>query len=253
MLSLGLEIGTMALAARRKWQPQSLFAAGGAGALYDASDLSSLFQDAAGTVAVTAPGQPVGRMLDRSGNGCHLVQATPANCPEYRRDAAGRGYLFSDGAGDILQAGFNGWAAPSALYWAGKSTASSAAGIVGIGVQYNATACRFGTLGTAIWTAAVPTADNRESLASAAGGFSALALRGVRASASLIEAVHNGVVTAAAAPAASLGTARTGQICLGSTGYQGEFYTGLLIARALSSTEASRLFGWMAQRAGISV
>lgn len=53
-----------------------LFGAGQQGAFYDPSDLSTLFQDSAGTTPVTAMEQPVGRMLDLSGNGNHAIQAT---------------------------------------------------------------------------------------------------------------------------------------------------------------------------------
>jgi len=44
----------------------SLFADGEEGAWYDPSNLSTLYQDAAGTTPVTALGQPVGLMLDKS-------------------------------------------------------------------------------------------------------------------------------------------------------------------------------------------
>lgn len=54
----------------------NLFGGGEQGAWYDPSDLSTLFQDAAGTVPVTAMEQPVGRMLDKSGRGNHAFQAT---------------------------------------------------------------------------------------------------------------------------------------------------------------------------------
>ena len=42
------------------------FAAGEQGAWYDPSDLTTLFQDSAGTTPVTAVEQPVGLMLDKS-------------------------------------------------------------------------------------------------------------------------------------------------------------------------------------------
>lgn len=45
---------------------RSLFSAGEPGVWLDPSDLSTLFQDAAGTVPVTAVGQPVGLILDKS-------------------------------------------------------------------------------------------------------------------------------------------------------------------------------------------
>ncbi len=46
--------------------PAELFTTGVNGAWYDPSDFSTLFQDAAGTTPVTAVGQPVGLMLDKS-------------------------------------------------------------------------------------------------------------------------------------------------------------------------------------------
>ena len=50
----------------RLFTPASLFAAGEVGAWYDPSDLTTLFQDSAGTTPVTAVEQPVGLMLDKS-------------------------------------------------------------------------------------------------------------------------------------------------------------------------------------------
>lgn len=49
-----------------RFSPLSLFAASEPGFLYDPSDLSTLFQDAAGTTPVTAAGQSVGLVLDKS-------------------------------------------------------------------------------------------------------------------------------------------------------------------------------------------
>jgi len=68
--------------------PASLFAGGIAGAWYGPSDLSTLFQDSAGTTPVTAAGQPVGLMLDKSGNGNHASQATAAARPTYQTGPA---------------------------------------------------------------------------------------------------------------------------------------------------------------------
>jgi hypothetical protein len=61
-----------ALARRRRrggeFSPAVLFASGEQGVWYDASDLTTMFQDAAGTTPVTAVEQPVRVMLDKSGN-----------------------------------------------------------------------------------------------------------------------------------------------------------------------------------------
>ena len=66
------------------FSPASLFAGGIAGAWYGPSDLSTLFQDSAGTTPVTTAGQPVGLMLDNSGNSNHATQATAAARPTYQ-------------------------------------------------------------------------------------------------------------------------------------------------------------------------
>jgi hypothetical protein len=82
--------------------PASLFAFGEQGAWYDPSDLATLFQDSAGTTPVTAAGQPVGRMLDKSGRGNHATQATSASRPTYMIDGTGRPYLSFDGVDDSM-------------------------------------------------------------------------------------------------------------------------------------------------------
>ena len=56
------------------------------GVWYEAGDLATMFQDAAGTLPVYAPGQgqvdpPVGRILDKSGRGNHAAQATTTSRP----------------------------------------------------------------------------------------------------------------------------------------------------------------------------
>lgn len=78
--SLGIEMGlrnrcllTAAISA--------IFAGGTQGVWFDPSDMSTLFQDSAGTTPVTSVEQPVGRMLDKSGNGNHATQATAGARP----------------------------------------------------------------------------------------------------------------------------------------------------------------------------
>jgi hypothetical protein len=51
------------------------------GALFDPSDMTTLFQDAAGTIPVTAVEQPIGKILDKSGNGYHATQSITASRP----------------------------------------------------------------------------------------------------------------------------------------------------------------------------
>ncbi len=51
------------------------------GAWFDPEDLSTMFQDTAGTTQVTALEQPVGKWLDKSGNGNHATQSITASRP----------------------------------------------------------------------------------------------------------------------------------------------------------------------------
>lgn len=66
--------------------PLDLFASGEEGVWYDPSDLSTLYQDEAGTIAVTQDGDPVGLMMDKSGNNNHATQSVGSSKPVYRTD-----------------------------------------------------------------------------------------------------------------------------------------------------------------------
>lgn len=99
-LALDLSLETAALfggASGYSGVPVSL----GALAWYDPSDLSTMFQDSAGTTPVTADGDPVGLILDKSGNGLDLSQGTAAARPLYKT-AGGLHWLQLDGVDDKL-------------------------------------------------------------------------------------------------------------------------------------------------------
>jgi hypothetical protein len=74
-------VGSLTLAQR----VSAMFSRGEPGAWYDPSDMSTLFQDSAGTTPVTAVEQPVGLMLDKSGRGNRAIQATTTKRPIYSR------------------------------------------------------------------------------------------------------------------------------------------------------------------------
>lgn len=71
-------------------------------AWYDPSDLSTMFQDTAGTTPITADGQAVARINDKSGNGNHLMQSTAGQRPLYKT-SGGKSWLLFDGSDDFLQ------------------------------------------------------------------------------------------------------------------------------------------------------
>lgn len=82
---------------------RKLFANGEQGFAYDPNDLTTMFQDAAGTVPVTGVGQPVGLIRDKSGRGNHASQTQAAMRPILQRDAiTGAYYLAFDGTDDFL-------------------------------------------------------------------------------------------------------------------------------------------------------
>ena len=83
------------------FDPVLLFADGGQGVFYDPSDLSTMFKDSAGTQPVTADGDPVGLIKDRSGNGNHAIAPNSAARPTYRTDGVLH-WLQFDGVDDFL-------------------------------------------------------------------------------------------------------------------------------------------------------
>ena len=84
--------------------PAELFDNGELGAWYDPSDLTTMFQDSAGTTPVTADGQPVGLIRDKSGNNNHASQSVANKRPTYRQVGAER-WLDFDGVDDSMFTG----------------------------------------------------------------------------------------------------------------------------------------------------
>jgi hypothetical protein len=88
-----------------RFSPRDLFAGQIAGAWFDPSDLSTIFQSgtrASPGTPVSAVNDPVGLILDKSGNHLDLSQATSTKRPTYQVDGNGFGYLQSDGVDDFL-------------------------------------------------------------------------------------------------------------------------------------------------------
>lgn len=107
--------------------PLLLFQAGEQGAWYDPYDMTTLFQDSAGTIPVTASGQVVGRILDKSGRGNHATQPLAASKPIFR-DVGGLRYLEFDGADDFISvAGIDFTATDAITIWCGARKQSDAA------------------------------------------------------------------------------------------------------------------------------
>lgn len=93
---------------RLEFSPANLFTAGVDGAFFEIADTQTLFQDDAGSTQVTAAGQSVGLVLDKSGNGNHASQTIELLRPKYQVSPA---RIVSDGLDDVIA-----WVAPSATY-----------------------------------------------------------------------------------------------------------------------------------------
>ena len=140
------------------------------GAMYDPSDLSTLFQDDAGTTPVTADGQPVGLMLDLSGNGNHATQDTAASRPLYRTDGTLH-WLEFDGVDDFMECTLAGMDAQTHMAGTAvrRAAASSAAGDYwGNRIANNGRICRLRSTNDMLYAhVANPDADIIDSISDA--------------------------------------------------------------------------------------
>lgn len=111
--------------------PVLLFSNGEQGMWYDPSDISTMFQDSAGLTPVTGANQPVGKILDKSGNNHPATQSVSAKRPMLRL-VSGVWSLEFDGVDDFLQTTNIDFSAQSEMtVFAGVTKASdTTAGVV---------------------------------------------------------------------------------------------------------------------------
>ena len=84
----GLGVNKLGATNSSGFNPAVLFEDGSEGAWYDFTDKSLMFQEDGTTAAVLS--QEVGKVLDKSGNGHHLVQTTESKCPILQVDFEGK-------------------------------------------------------------------------------------------------------------------------------------------------------------------
>lgn len=97
MVSLALLAARARINHSAAWTPASLFVGGFDGGWYDPSDLTTLFQDVLGTMPITATGQSVALIKDKSGNGHDFSEATSLSRPTYQVDGSSNAYLSFSG------------------------------------------------------------------------------------------------------------------------------------------------------------
>jgi len=89
-------------AAGSTWTPADLFKNGELGAWVDGSDLSTMFQDSAGTIPVTASGQVVGLWKNKISQPVYdVLQTTASARPQYQVNS-GKSTVTFDGVNDTL-------------------------------------------------------------------------------------------------------------------------------------------------------
>lgn len=136
-----MNLSTISLALTRlgwMFSPAALFAAGEQGVWYDPSDLTTLFQDSAGTTPVTAVQQPVGLMLDKSKGlvlGSELV--TNGDFSSSTGWTLGSGWSISGGRANI-----DGTNAGSSLLTLAAGVSATAGKVYKVSFTYSSTSGR---------------------------------------------------------------------------------------------------------------
>lgn len=237
----------------------ALFRPGDQGLILDPAARTKLFQDSAGTVAVTAAGQPVGMMADSSACGNHATQATSAKRPTWQQDAGGRDHLAFDGVDDLLATGDVGWGTDTVTVVVAQARLALNSNVMEMGTSVNGVTgvSIFNTTGAAYRAASRGTVT---ALAVGAGPYSSpdTAVLTLRASISgdYVEMRRNAVSQAVSADDQGSGTYGTRPVYLGGRAngtlvFSGRVYGLFVISRLLSDAELALAEGWMATKCGV--
>lgn len=268
---LGIGLGITSRLRSSVFNPASLFRNGEQGWFYDLSDVSTLFQDAAGTTPVTAVGQPVGLQLDKSGRGNHRSQSVSLNRPTLRQDTNGLYYLEYDGLNDNLSTSAFAWGSDKATVVAGVRKLSDAAGAIfaefgtsstlngtfGVFAPGNAGAnYGFAIRGTVAGTSGIYAGYPAPESAVVSARFDT-AGTGSGASAQL-RARRNGANLAPFVSTTTAGNILTHQAFFGARAgtslfFNGREYSNFAINRLLTANELAQIERYTAQRTGVTI
>lgn len=236
------------------FSPASLFSGGVQGGWYDPSDLSTLFQDTAGTVPVTAVGQSVALMKDKSGNGNDLSQATASQCPTYQVDDSGHAYLTFSSVGDgVLRSSTAVALSQPSFIAAAFSKYGDGSGVLFRLSNGNTSFLDLTNIATASRIASrtrynVGTVFQATSPVSAMPASTVKVLDGY-ASDTAVDLFINGVATTSVANVAH----SFADSCTFSVGNITEkFYGGLIVLKAITAAERVNIQGYLGSKSGVS-
>ncbi len=261
MRAIGLKSGfadssvataTITIATSGGFSPLSL----GPSLWFDSSDLSTLFQDAAGAVPVTADGHAIALIRDRSGNNRDLTQATNGLRPVYRT-AGGLSWFEFDGTRTaLLAARYTTNADSFCVAWASRkdnvADKSVIAGVTGGQTWLGDSVTGATSPSVEFYTARGQSALRRFDQASIlADHVSVLNVTPGGGAHGTMRSYQNGVAGATASGVSSVSldglTFGVSQFV-----YSGRIYQFIAFPRALTTTELDDLTDWMKAKAGIA-
>lgn len=225
----------------------AIFAGGKQGVWYDPSDLSTLFQDVAGTIPVVNDGDPVALMRDKSGNGNHATQTVSTSRPVYKTDGVLH-WLYFDGVDDYLSVSYSSYITqPAILAIAVQLIALTATKVLVSGVslsnRHQITADLTGSAGFTV----------------AAGGSSSAKIPANMLDKNIIIAKLNATSSNLSinnvSSAISLDTSGTNGFILGGV-YVGGFYSNMRFyggVHVSSAADTSELKQYLAAKAGVTL
>lgn len=216
----------------------------------DASDLTTLFQDSVVSTPVAANGDPVGKWNDKSGNNNHVTQAGASTIkPTYQTGIQnGKAALSFDG-GDYLDSVTTFVNYPLTILGVARTDATTGVsrGLATVRHSTNFGARAILSSGDSIQATVGPTDVSRS--ATGAVGANTTFLFGMRADASNLYAIKDGVLSSTAAHAASSvsNIVRIGGFNVNSTAtlMQGHIMEVLLYTTALSDEQISQLSSYL--------
>lgn len=223
---------------------------------FDASDLTTLFQDVAGASPVTSDSQAIALIRDKSGNGHDLTQAVAAACPVFRMAGDLRWFEFDGTRKAKLAARFTTNPSDFAIAWASRKTDTSPVDgnkSVIAGVDGNMTWMGDNVLGTTSPSVEYTMASGTTN--QVYGGFDAASVHAdhvsiINVAAGALHTYQNGIAGNTTSGVASVSLDGF-TFAVNTYLYSGRIYQFLVFPRALTAGEITELTSWMKARAGL--